>query len=325
MSLGQGSEDPSDKPSLRFVAVTGWLRSGTTLLAEILGSTPGSVALGELHHCWRAWISNTPCSCGAPGRECPVWGAAIEAVLPDLDVAYARHLESLSGRLTRNRNFPAMALSRTSPGLTEYVKVLRSVLDEVALNAKAPTLIDTSKSGSSLLLMALTEPARFDVVHLVRDVRGVAWSQGQDAAKDWASTRDSSDSNPPPTRGLARSTAEWLIGNLGLAYAGHRVGQYVRVSYEDLMKAPKSQVESLCGLLDLESSALDWEAEPVALILRGQHVIAGNMARFGSRRRVLRLDEKWRQGMDPRAQAALGGVAALGKQVFRPSKSLRLP
>ncbi len=317
----EGGERPPDKPDLRFVAVTGWLRSGTTLLAEILGSTPGSVALGELHHCWRAWALNAPCSCGSPARECEVWGAAMDSALPGLDASYANRLEELGWRLTRNRNTASLALSRTSTDLKEYLAAIKPVLENVAVNAKATTLIDTSKSGSSLLLMSLLAPARFDVVHLVRDVRGVAWSQKQNMGEIW---KAAGDSLPPPTRSFARTAAEWFVGNLALSYAGHRVGQYVGVSYEALLRSPQAHLDAICALCGLDSSTLDWESDPVAIVLRGQHIINGNIARLGARRRVLKLDDRWRKDMPQHARVALGGVATIGDQLLRPSRSLRL-
>ncbi|MDQ3324746.1 MAG: sulfotransferase, partial [Actinomycetota bacterium] len=65
---------------LQIVYVGGWMRSGTTLLCQALGSSPGALALGEVSGVWRAAELGRSCSCGQSITECAVWGAALDSV-----------------------------------------------------------------------------------------------------------------------------------------------------------------------------------------------------------------------------------------------------
>ena len=59
--------------------VTGFGRSGTTLVNTILGSTPGVFAAGEVRFLWeRGLLEGRACGCGEPVRSCPVWGPVVE-------------------------------------------------------------------------------------------------------------------------------------------------------------------------------------------------------------------------------------------------------
>ena len=63
----------------RILYITGWLRSGSTVLGNVLGELPGVLHVGELHYLWRNGIlgagSNGPAGktkrLAASSRACP--------------------------------------------------------------------------------------------------------------------------------------------------------------------------------------------------------------------------------------------------------------
>ena len=66
-----------------YIAGTG--RSGSTLLAGILGQVDGIFNAGEVRYIWdRGLLANRLCGCGRQFRDCPVWDEIlVEAGSPD--------------------------------------------------------------------------------------------------------------------------------------------------------------------------------------------------------------------------------------------------
>jgi len=68
----------SDTPRVKVLSIVGEGRSGSTVLAAILGELPGVFDAGELHWVWgRSLIEQRRCGCGRPPAECPVWSPVV--------------------------------------------------------------------------------------------------------------------------------------------------------------------------------------------------------------------------------------------------------
>ncbi len=88
-----------------MVVLVGANRSGTTVLAALLGSLPGAFNGGEIAHLWDRGIAlNELCGCGEAFRECPVWSRITGPTHED-DVAFVREVQP---GLDRLRMVPAL-------------------------------------------------------------------------------------------------------------------------------------------------------------------------------------------------------------------------
>jgi len=59
---------------IKVLYITGWGRSGSTILDNIMGQIDGFFSVGELRYIWdRNLIENRLCGCGVPLEECPIW------------------------------------------------------------------------------------------------------------------------------------------------------------------------------------------------------------------------------------------------------------
>jgi hypothetical protein len=59
---------------VRVLYVAGTGRSGSTLVAAMLGQLRGAFAAGEVRYLWQRGLSERrPCGCGTPVPDCPVW------------------------------------------------------------------------------------------------------------------------------------------------------------------------------------------------------------------------------------------------------------
>jgi len=99
-----------------YIAGTG--RSGSTVLANLLGEVDGFFAAGEVRFLWqRGLVENRLCGCGAPVSECAVWREVFEVAArrgaPVDAAAMVRRLRD-TGRI---RHLPAMVAGRLIPRL----------------------------------------------------------------------------------------------------------------------------------------------------------------------------------------------------------------
>ncbi len=70
-------------PKVRIIIVTGYPRSGTTLLARILSQATRGVAVGELFDQIQTNPETSVCGCGQRFAECKFWSPVIQATLGD--------------------------------------------------------------------------------------------------------------------------------------------------------------------------------------------------------------------------------------------------
>ncbi len=66
---------------VKVLYIVGFTRSGTTILANVLGELEGFFSAGEMqHHFWRVGVRrNWTCGCGQPFGECEHWSAVLKA------------------------------------------------------------------------------------------------------------------------------------------------------------------------------------------------------------------------------------------------------
>src|SRR5580704_12095604 len=99
-----------------YIAGTG--RSGSTLLANILGEVDGVFAAGEVRYLWQRGLTERRlCGCGVPVRECPVWSRVLAEAGHLDEPARMDGIVSLLKHTGRIRNLPAMLLGSIRPGL----------------------------------------------------------------------------------------------------------------------------------------------------------------------------------------------------------------
>lgn len=279
----------------KVVYIAGWVRSGSTLLGNILGSYPSSCHLGEVTHLFTpAHPTNNLCGCGLVFEECPVWGRALhESGLAD-NLQNANHLRLLTARL---RHTPGLVYEwKRREQRSLYSDLLSRLYPAVSTSAGAEFIIDSSKSPGEAMAAATAIDCNTKIIHLVRDPRGCAYSTSQRAKQHHPnlSTR---------TRTLSpqESSIRWLQSNglVELVRAAIPRNQSAIVRYEDLMANPVEVVGSLAKWIGLDSDASPFTG-PSTVELKENHTAMGNPNRFSAHNVSLNLDEEWRQRMSNR-------------------------
>jgi hypothetical protein len=306
----------SARPRPTLLYILGWGRSGSSILANILGSLSGAASLGEARYLFnRGILENGTCGCGAPFSDCPFWPDLPmgDSRLGDLPSDRARALTHSIGSGARRSQVPALH----SPGARQrYFERNRADLDALMSmymaafeKAGARVLVDASKSP--FYAVNLLYPRRpFDVVflHLVRDPRAVLHS--------WKKTKEREDGAGEklfPRYSSVRSLSQWaLINSRCERFRGLAPDAYCQVRYEDF-------AENWHGAL-LDGAAALFERPAGAAMDDGrkafvtaQHSISGNPSRFSLGEVELRPDTSWRDALtalDRRLAAMICGPAA---------------
>jgi sulfotransferase family protein len=281
----------SPQPTVVYVAGMG--RSGTTLLAILLGAQPGIFGGGELRRYWQGLsVPGWLCGCGRTVEECEFW-RAVRGRLSSAEPPIRSRILELQRRRLRLRPRQVLALRRDSSGeaagwCRDYAGAVDELYRAVARESGADVVVDSSKELPDGFLLSRLSELDFRVVHLVRDPRAVVHSFARSVP------------TPQPHREFlprggtiataakwdARNAcAEWMFGGLG--------DRYTRLSYEDLVANPERELEPLLASLGLSGPVRTEGLAPP------NHTFSGNPRRFGEQR--IELDDEWRRAMPQRS------------------------
>jgi len=317
---GRGRADPEQllpmtvAPSMRIVYIAGSGRSGSTLLARILGQIDGFVSPGEMRHFWRTGAPllahDQLCGCGRPYDECQLWQPVVTEVFGRLNGEDLDGLQCLAESVDRTRYIPWMVSRRGPAGyrsrLGDYRRITTDLYSAVLGSSGASFLIDASKDPSTLFLLATTPGVRLTVVHLVRDIRGVTYSwRKRKVRPEFIDRRVYMQRHS-----VLKTVRFWLYGNV-LSELSTRVGAtYVRVRYEDFVREPRESVRSICRACGVEDPGLTFISDGACRLERENHMLSGNPNRFSGPEVRFRLDHEWRRMM-PRGERLTASVLGL--------------
>lgn len=278
--------------SLTVLYITGWCRSGSTVLGNVLAEVPGVVHVGELRFLWLNGVcgqgSNSQCGCGLPLTGCPLWAKVLEEVRP-ADRMLTEHARDVVSWQAACRTRHTWTVLRRLPA-NPWPDTLAATYRAIAAQTGARVIVDSSKFASDAALLPHTgiTPA---YVHLIRDPRAVAWS--------WLQPKRYTG-----RRGAIDSTWHWTGFNLAAEAVGRaHPHASLTMRYEDLTRSPRAAVSAV---LDLIGPSLgpgigpgigQSVANPVGadgtVELGGNHTVTGNPNRFERGRTAITEDLRW--------------------------------
>src|SRR5215471_9290777 len=178
------ASNSGDRP-LTVVYISGFGRSGTTLVGNILNEVEGCFDAGELRWLWAVWrvrSDQATCGCGRPHRECPVWsrvlgtrmtpetgaGPTLEARLPELAA-------SLRERFRIRHTWRLLNAPPGDAAATDFT-LLGAIYRAIQAVTGATVIVDTSKNPACAAALLHVDGIVPVTVHMVRDPRAVAYS-----------------------------------------------------------------------------------------------------------------------------------------------------
>jgi hypothetical protein len=301
---------PGQAPIVLYLAGSG--RSGSTLLERALGEIPGFVNVGELIDLYRRVAEHGErCGCGREFAQCPFWSQVGERAVGGWQEQKLAATRDLQARVARQRRMPrllAMPLAgaRFRADVAAYGANYAGLYEAIAAEAGAACVVDASKWPVQALALAR---AGLDVrvIHLVRDVRGVAYSLGK---RDVSRPHAVGEADVMTRLSPAEAAARWVAvqSQAGLL---RRCGLPVtRMRYEDFVRRPRHAVEAaLAGIgLAVPPGHLEHIGDG-RVMLGSSHGLSGNPSRFRDGEITLRADETWRASMSRRDRLVVTAIA----------------
>lgn len=270
---------------LKLIYVTGYGRSGSTILDILLGQHEGVFGMGELSTlCRHVWERNEYCACGARIHECAFWGSVVSDWLAsDAD---------LSEHLALQRQIEPLYTPWRRPGgarLTRYLAQTETLLNRIARKAGVSVIVDSSKAPGRGLALAMSSAMDLRVIHLVRDGRAVAHSM----TRAWQVETAKGLQKEIKPHSAYRTAIRWRLYNAAAEALTRRVGEgrAVLVRYEDLVADPATQLQRIgqCVGLDMDDLGRRIAARGPMI---PRHQMAGSRVRM-QQRMFLEADAIW--------------------------------
>jgi len=298
----------------KVLSIVGAGRSGTTVLAAVLGEGLGRFDAGEVRWLWnRSLQEQRPCGCGLPLSRCPIWSRVIQGVLgvaPDdqtTSLAAAVDIVAAERELTLRHN--RLRLLRSADGRhTDWsaLRLVRAVTSDLYSRlvdvTGAGVVIDSSKRPADAAVLAALPSIDHYVLHLVRDPRAVVDS--------WGRAKPAVDGTTVmlPMR-PAKIALRWMESNGSAELLRRQLphDRWLFMRYEDFAAQPRTSVETILGFMN-EGVATPF-ANADTVVLGGNHTVAGNPDRFRSGSVTIVSDEKWRRRMPRHRQLATAAAS----------------
>lgn len=283
---------------VRVLYITGYGRSGSTLLMRLLGAGPDAFAAGEVMYIWNhGFRQGNLCGCGEPFRECEFWTRVSNGVFgsehPD---------EQLVGemeRLQRASHGPSRVLplrlkclrsGRFEEARRAYGEVLERLYRQISIVAGCKLVVDSSKSPQYARFLMELPGIELYVVHLVRDSRATAWS--------WSRLKyrpDGGESGESLSRvSVARSALHWNFAQCASWWDRRHAAGYLRLRYEDFVESPELALNAIGCLISRGGSGLN---PSLVDQLQLSHSVSGNPDRFRTGPMVIVGDDRWKSEM----------------------------
>lgn len=288
----------SKRPPIHVLYVGGFGRSGSTLLAYLLGAMDGLHPVGELRELWsKGVIHDNLCSCGNRFHRCPFWTSVGELAFGGWSNVDAAHLAATSDALATNpRLLPAAFAGSREPARLAYlrdqtVRVYRAINDLTDCSI----VVDSSKVAAYALLLANDAAIHLRVIHLVRDSRGVAFSW---AKRGVVKPDVDAETTMMDTYGMGATALRWSYHNAVCSLFLFKRIPVTTMRYEQLVTASRSEIDRSLRRLGLDAGVAADDAQARGTVSLGDaHTIGGNPMRFRGSEQAVQIDDEWRRAM----------------------------
>lgn len=284
--------------STKVLYIAGSGRSGSTILDNILGELDGFVSAGEVRFLWeRGMRDDRTCACGEPFSTCPFWGDVLTRAFGGRDGVDPARMIALLGQGTRARQIPKMLGSSARrkafvDGLGELPEQLAALYPAIAEVGGARVIVDSSKLPTYGMVLDQVPGIDMRVVHLIRDPRATAYSWRRKK-----SLPDKRGGGFMQQQGPLKASALWTMWNTAAGSFWHGTPErYLRVRYEDFIRAPRATVERIEAFVGEEVVGSPFVSD-TEVQLSPSHSVAGNPSRFTTGTVTLRPDDEWQTKM----------------------------
>ena len=286
---------------IKVLNISGYSRSGSTLLLRMLGELPEFVAVGEVWHIWRGSFGrDKQCGCGRAFRQCEFWVEVVSEAFGGIDGIDAPRIVSLQASLRFQANplawlIPGLRSSSYQARLGEYQAAVTRLYRAIRDVSGAGVIVDSTKMPSNALLLAEANEIDLHVLHLIRDSRATAHS--------WQRAKITPQLTP---RQVALG---WLVSNTVIEQLQGRFASYGVLRYEDFVRAPESALTRIASRLHIQTEPIEAAGIDTRTVsLPVHHTISGNPNRFATGAVTIAPDDEWMTQMPPIQKALVSAM-----------------
>lgn len=296
------------RPVVVYIAGSG--RSGTTLLERMVGAVPGYVNVGELIDLFRRVASNDErCGCGETFSTCPFWQEVGDRAFKGWDDGVLDEVNGLQHQVARQRYLTSNLLPVKTAAFRKSARTYRqryaSLYRAIADTAGASTIVDASKWPAQAAALVGPE-IDLRIIHVQRDVRGVAWSMGKNHV---ARPQDTHGRELMESAGVKAAALRWSACQSEVALLRLTGVPQVRVRYEELIADAHTQITEALRAVNLPPAAGDLShIHGGEVELGASHGLSGNPSRFREGTTRLALDQAWRTQMPTRDKLVVSAI-----------------
>lgn len=277
---------------LKVIYIAGDGRSGSTLLDRLIGAYPGVFSCGELGNLLQSTASPEQiCACGTRAQDCPFWRGVLARWSSEVPDFTEREYRSLQRRYERLRALlrphGRRELSMDHPRFARYAEYTRALFGAIVAHSGAEAIVDSSKNPARALALSRVPGLEIRMVHLVRDVRGVAYSLRKLSGRP----QKGQQLRPGRLRDL-RFAGTWAAVNYFCEQVRPLLpGPSLFARYEDYTADPDELLAEAAKLLGVNRIAFTSSAGE---LMKQGHQVAGNDARMRPVQKIS-TDEAWRR------------------------------
>ena len=277
---------------LKVIYIAGWGRSGSTLLARILGQVDGVAHMGELRTIWTdGFKSKSVCGCGTPTHDCDVWQAIMNQAFGGIEqvdlpamVQLRRQSEPKTSELLKFLVSSNKA-KRFLHNSESYRHVLEKLYGSIQNVCGVEAIVDDSLHPGYAYALASVPSLEVFLVHLIRDARGCTYSWEKRCKNGLGSYT------------LKDSALGWDLRNIATeTLRSHPKFKYHQLRYEDFVNHPQESAKAILEFAEMPTNSLTFSS-PSTVALEATHSIFGNDNRAETGTISLRLDEVWKKKM----------------------------
>jgi len=232
------------------------------------------------------------CECGEVFSVCPFWQAVVTTAYGSEHERVRARVDALGEGFLRHSLGPTLRTStprfRVTAAFNELGQLLAPLYAAVEHVSGAEVVVDASKAPPWGMAASTSNSVDLRPIHLIRDPRGFAFSNGRRRA---APGPPGATSIP---HGPLRSYANWLLANGEADWLRRRTERSTLVLYDNLTRRPPETVHAILESLGVEADLTHVLSRDTLVVAHDGHAIGGNPRRPRRGTTNIVPDDAWR-------------------------------
>jgi hypothetical protein len=309
---------------VKVLKIVGLGRSGSTILDIVLGNHPRIESVGEVGSLIRTgWVSQESlrgidperlrrpiCTCGkrldvlyvdTPDEACPFWSSVRREWVERTDrESSIETYPKLQNEFELKRRWPRLLYEKRRPSapFRSYARLTLAFFESIRTVSGKPIIVDSSTVPVQAFALGMVPGIDLSFVHLVRDGRAVIASHKRPFKRYQAGIMRDHKGHP-----MWKTVVHWIVRNLASEWVCTQLGprRTVRLRYEDFVADPKSALERIGSLIELDLADVA-EAASSGKPMQAGHNIGGNRTKKSGTITLRPDTEEWRTALSPTEQ-----------------------